>query len=398
MINYNQVNIIHKLFGFTVFYLLLFNVLGLMTFEPYRELGRETSLWVLYLSVFIVLYDILINRGINRNFKSIYIGFGLLITSYTITHIFNKNFTEDTTLLILFLTFCFILSITKINWIPNHFRIMGITSIIILTLFFFDWITEGYPTYRFTSFFTNSNVTGLFLYFLLFFQITSIKFFSRKVTFTLIVLSIFINLFLIYTTTTRSVLLSIAIILFSWLLVKYSQKLYYYLFHVVISFNFIFIISYTYLSNSEYANSLNELSQKWFGKSFFSGREEIWGSAIEYGLNSPWIGHFVGVTPKEYVNGSNYVHTHNQYVQVFLESGLFGVLAFIILLTIFWKFYHLNINSHIVQWSSFFFLGMLIHQNTSMTFYYQYPVMGLIHWMIVSIGISVALKKYRLLS
>ncbi|RPF54180.1 O-antigen ligase family protein [Aquisalibacillus elongatus] len=385
-------NKINYILGFLLFYLLLFNTLGLMTFEPFRQYGRITDHWTLYITVIILLYLFIQQRGLDKNYLYIYIGISLISISYIITHLYNQNFLHDTTLAYQLLSFAFILALMKINWTKEHILVFGYTALIITILYLTHWIIEGRPTEKYIGFFTNTNVLGVFLFSILYFQVIAIKP-SHILLKLALILGSLANVLLIYVSTTRSLLLCIVVILASMGILKLSKKIFSLLFYFIMAFNFIFVIAYIWLDSTKYKSGLNEWSQEQFSKNFFSGRENIWVPSIEHFKESPIVGHFVGIRPVDFMEGTHYVHTHNIYLQTLLESGIIGFLSFIVLLYFIWKTYLKNLDSNIVQWSASFFLALLIYQSIGISFFQNIPSIGFLHWLIISIGVSLAAKR-----
>jgi O-antigen ligase len=382
---------LRRIFSIIFFPVLMFNVLGETVLQPYRDQARTMDDITLYLSLFILIYFFIREEIFGLEYKKIYIGFVLLSSVYTVGFIYNNTSDHTTQFITLFLTFAFILACMKIRWTPDHLILFGHLANIIIFLFMYHWISTDYVTLKYKAIFGNPNVFAAFLFSILYFQIVSIK--SKtlisKVYFTIGTLA---NLAIIFMSTSRTVVLAIAVIVGSWLILKCSKRWFYNLFFIVIGGNFVFLGTYVLLARSPFVDAMNQVSLKYSNKPFFSGRENIWGGVIDYGATSPLIGHKVGIQMKEYLPNLPYHHTHNQYLQIFVESGFFGLFCFLLLLYFIWDTYQKNLDSHYVQWSACFFLGLLVYQNIEISLFFNMMSIGLIQWLIISIGVSQSLN------
>ncbi|PKR77782.1 hypothetical protein CEY16_07575 [Halalkalibacillus sediminis] len=372
--------------------ILFFNTLGLMTAEPFRGYGRITDHWTLYISFFILMTLVYINKDVWNKYNFLYLCISLFVLLYVLSHFINNNFAHNQDLLLFILTLCFMLAIIHLKWNQKLITGIGFVTFIMNCLYIYHWSINGQPMIKYSGLFTNTNLAGVYFFTLLCFQIYAVnrKSIVLKIVF---IAGILMSLLLAYVTSSRTVLLAILTIIASWVLFKLSRKLFPYLIYIVLLFNLVFLYGYGLLANSEQANYLNELSREYFNKNFFSGRETIWNKAIEYGLESPFFGHGVGVSPQDFLPESHYVHVHNQYLQIFLESGFIGLALFIFLIIVIWRYLLKNIHLQIVQWSAFIFLGLLVYQNTEISLFFNMPSIGLLHWFLISIGVSTSIKN-----
>ncbi|WP_079506614.1 O-antigen ligase family protein [Mesobacillus jeotgali] len=381
-----------RIFSILFFPLLLFNVLGETVLQPYRDQARVAVDITLVISFLLLIYLLIKDKGIGFEYKKIYLGFILLSGIYLLTHIINDNFKENEQLLLLYLTFAFIILTMKIKWRPDHIIIFGYIVNMVIIFFFFHWINNDYTLKMYKGIFGNSNVFATFLFSLLYFQ--AINIYNKSViNRVLFLLGTALNLILIYMTTSRAALLSVVVILGSWLLLKFSRQLFSKLFYLVIAANFLFLGLYVLLAKSSYADTINNLSLRYTQKLFFSGRENIWGDVIDFGMTSPLYGHKVGIHIKEYIFTSPVYHVHNQYLQVFVEVGFLGLFTFLLLLFFIWKSFQKNLDCNYVQWSACFFLGLLVFQNIEISLFFNMQAIGMIQWLIISIGVSMSMQK-----
>ncbi|WP_279401983.1 O-antigen ligase family protein [Piscibacillus salipiscarius] len=158
------------------------------------------------------------------------------------------------------------------------------------------------------------------------------------------------------------------------------------LYFVVLPFVLIFVYFYVTLVNTSFGKQLNELSLKYFSKSFFSGRSELWEAIWQVGLKQPIFGHGIGLQPKEVTEFT--LSSHNQYLQVFLETGFLGLIAFCILLFFIWKALLKNSHTYVGAWSACFFIGILFYQSMEYSLFINNLSLSYLQWLIITIGIS----------
>lgn len=368
------------------FLLLLFNVFT-VTKLPIRETAFATMDWTYYIALFLLGYFLAKGMHLVKSTKQFHLGILLFAIMYILIDILNGKTSENELLIQVLLTLIFILGIAHIPWKREHFKLFAYISAILSILYFFHWLIEGLPVYKFEGLIRNPNITGIFLSCLLFFPLAVFS----KVTLKgklLLGIGIACTILLTYAATSRGVLLVLLTVAGARIVLILSRKLYSSLFYLVMAFNAVFLLVYGLLANSSYFTALNDWSLEYFGKSFFSGREDIWIPALKYGLEEPFLGHWIGVSPGDYMEGTHYVHAHNQYLQIFLESGFLGLASFVILLFGIWKVYQKGLDSSIVSWSSCFFLGFLVYQNVEISLFFNMEAVGLLQWVIIGTGIS----------
>ncbi|PWA05761.1 hypothetical protein DCC39_17860 [Pueribacillus theae] len=373
-------------FGF-----LLFNVFD-VTILPIREIAFTTMEWMKYgalLYIGYILYEMRkARRPISDNgLTPFYSSLGLFIVISILLHVINGNFDDNLALIDMLLTFAFIAATAHIRWEASAIILFAQMSLFIVVLIFFHWMLSGMPMSDFQSVIRNPNILGVFLSCLLFFQLVAFGD-ANKWKKALYSIGILLALFMIYTSSARAVLLLLLTVIAAQIVLFFSKRVFYYLFYAVLAFNLLFLVLYSTLAKSSMFTRLNQWSVENFGKNLFSGRQDIWETAFYYGLERPLTGHKVGITPDEYIKGAHFVHVHNQYLQIFLESGFIGLACFILFLFGIWKVLQKNLDVKIVRWSACFFLGILIYQNLEISLFFNIQPIGLFHWLIVSLGIS----------
>ena len=355
-----------------------------------REIGRLSSNLILYIGVFILICHFIINRNnfntdINK-LLSVYISFILLGIVYIISHFYNKNFYEDTTLLTLFLTFLLIVTFMNVKWTRNHIIIIGILCNFIILFLILHWYVLDFPTNRFKSIWRNPNGLGIVTLIMLFFQIISIRFLNNigKIIFLGFIL---LNLIIMYSTTSRTVWISLIVILISFVVYKHFNRVFSYLFIITLPATFLFVFLYIKLQDTTVGNKLNDLSLEIFSKNFFSGRSDLWYEIWNGTLSSLWLGHGVGTRPRDIADVT--LTAHNQYLQIIIDTGLIGLAAFSILLFFIWKILLSKLTENpIAKWSACFFIGILVYQSLEVSLFLNNPSYSHFQWLIISIGIG----------
>ena len=355
-----------------------------------RELGMLSSKLILYIGLVIITVHFFMNRlhflSEIRKYRLVYWGFFLLGIVYLISHIHNTNFYEDTTLLTVFLTFILIVSFININWTPNHIVLIGFIANILILFFVLHWYVLDFPMNRFKSILRNPNGLGIITLIMLFFQIISIKFLNRwgKGIF---LIFIFLNLIIMFSTTSRTVWLTLLVILTAFITFKHFNKYFKYLFFIILPSTFLFVYSYINLQDTSLGTKLNDLSKDLFNKNFFSGRSELW-SEIWNGIQpSIWLGHGIGTRPRDIADVTS--SAHNQYMQIIIDTGLIGLIAFSVLLFFIWKLLLKKIHENdIAKWSACFFIGILVYQSLEVSLFMNNPSYSHFQWLIITIGIG----------
>ncbi|VEF49632.1 Lipid A core - O-antigen ligase and related enzymes [Bacillus freudenreichii] len=384
--------LIQNIWPVLFFLLLLFNA-----FSRTATLLKEPSLITLdytyYIGLILFVFFIVVKKEIFlRKASPLNIGLGLFVLVNIVMHIIKGNLSNSEAIFHMLLYLTFFIAMALIQWKPEHFIIFAHVSMFLVILIIIHWVFLDLPNNRFTSYFTNPNVSGIFFSCLLFFLVAGFMF-GRVVTKIYFFIGITAALILIYVSTARAVLLLLMVALGARIILSISRKLFSFLFYFVMAANLLFFLIYSLMAKSNYAQSLNAWSIERFKKNFFSGRQEIWEPSITHGLKSPFWGHKIGILPKDFMDGTHYVHTHNQYLQIFLESGLVGLACFFALLYGIWKVYLRGLDSKIVRLSACFFLGLLVYQSVEISFFFNMEAIGLLHWMILALGISAVINK-----
>lgn len=386
---------IQNIIPYLIFLLIILNSLSLFYYGTnLSKYGKITIELTIFISIVVLLYysiDIYLKRRELHNIlKPVYISIVILMTSYLITHLANKNFNFDKTLVHLYISFAYLIAIALVRWTKNHLYVMSFISNLIIIFILIFWGYQGYSLNRFGYSYLNTNLASVFALCLIFFQsllLTSKNKFIKAAQFILILGTLII----IYITSSRATLIVTLVVFIAWILMKYAPHIFSKVFHAVLLINILFIVIYTKMTESSILNYINNFSQMIFNKELFSGRESIWNEAVDFGLKSPLIGFRIDIQPEDYIPNTPYAHVHNYYIQVFLESGLLGLISFILVIYVIWRMYMKNLDSKIVQICSCFFIGILVYWNLDLSSFFVNKAIGLMFWFIIGLGISASI-------
>lgn len=371
----------------SLFLLLLFNGFEAMNLEPVRSFAITTIFITFYIGLigfFIILY---LKRMDLQRYSLLFIGVGSYLLANILTEMIHIETSLEFSLLKLFMYLCFFLLVCLLTWKDKQIILFGHIVNGALLLYTIHWFVLGTPIDRYLSFFRNPNISGVFFSCLFVIVILAFKYGNMysKVIFTFGLLG---GMLIIYSSTSRAVYLLLFIMISSRIILYLSKKWFHRLFYIVMGFNLVFLFFYSYVANTKFAEKIDAFSTTYLHKSFFSGRQHIWTPSLEYGMDAPFTGHFIGIMPRDYMEGTHYVHAHNQYVQVFLESGFLGLIGLIVMLYIIWRILQKGLESSLVSWVACFFLGLLFYQSVEISLLSYMEPIGLIQWFILGLGVS----------
>lgn len=374
-----------------LFVLLLFNGFGMGKLYHLQSLAIYTVDITLHIGLIGFLLILYAQRWDLERYKLILAGVCLYLGSIILTEIINLNQTSDDALLTTTKFLCFFLMICLMKWEEPLLVIFAYLANMGLLLFTVHWFNNGMPWERYISFFYNPNVSGVFFSCLFILVILGFKQadFVPRVVFSVGLIG---GLIIIYASTSRAIYLMLLIMLGARVILHFSRKWFSRLFFIMMGFNAVFLFLYSFVAQTNLAKKLDTLSITYLDKSFFSGRQHIWTSSLEYIMKSPMSGYFLHIRPFNYMPGTHYNHTHNQYVQVLLESGLVGLICFVIMLYVIWRVLQKGLESSIVVWVACFFIGLLFYQSFEISLFFIKEPVGLLQWFILGVGISIALR------
>ncbi|GGK04675.1 hypothetical protein GCM10007063_28760 [Lentibacillus kapialis] len=371
------------------FLLLLFNMFTL-TEEPIKELALLTLDWTYMLAIFILGGLFAGKMHFPRQFKLFYLGMLAFSVLYGLIFIFNPAAHDREVLTVILLVLTFLLTMIHIPWKENQLDIFAYLSAGLTLLIFLHWLIEGLPMMKFQGLIRNPNITGSMLATFMFFPIVRFNM-AKTVGKIILGTGIASALLLIYASSARAVLLLILTMAIARVILRLSKKIFSKLFYLVMAFNVIFVLVYGSLSRVSFLEKINQWSMDTFGKSLFSGRQNIWDKAIGFGAEKPLLGHEIGILPKDFMEGTHYVHAHNQYLHIFLESGFLGLISFVLLLFGIWTVFLKRLDLTVVRWAACFFLGLLIYESVEVSFFHYLYSIGLMQWLIIGVGLSTVL-------
>lgn len=359
-------------------FILLFMLLGLKIADQY------ITLFIAVLLVFSVFMMMLIvkHKSINLSYIKIFTPFILFLAIYSLNYSGALHWILYQAI---FGSICFIAA--SFVWKRDHIKTFSTLSFLIIPfLFYYSFIDKET---------LNPNTLGGYAFLLSFFPILYFSNYAknfkavRRIFITLILLT------LIFFTETRSVMLSVAFIFFTYFLwykiikSKFSFKLF---FVFIVIFCFIFTVIYPnlekYLPNYE---NLNYQMIKYTGKSIHSGRDTIWSLLIDVITQKPLFGYGSGAVPSDYIQSS--LSAHNLYLQITLQVGLVGLLMFAFFLYVIWNKFWINRFDKKVRFSAAFFIGIIIYQLSEVTLTQNNFSFALIQWLIIGVGLSYCLNN-----
>ncbi|GAB4073725.1 hypothetical protein GCM10028778_12280 [Barrientosiimonas marina] len=371
------------------FLLLLFNAF-MLTKLPIRDVAIVTVSLTHFLMLFILGYLFARKMVFLRSFKLFYLGM-LLFTVFNALLFISNPIDQDGTMLIhILLVLSFALGAAHIAWNDAQLNRFACISAGLTLIFLIHWLFAGTPLTGFQGLIRNPNITGVLLSILLFFPL--VRFNRVRPAWRIFLgISIASALILIYVSSARAAMLLILVMLAARIVLSLFKPLFSKLFYAVMGFNAIFLLVFGMTSHVSLFEKLNAWSIDAFGKRLLSGRQDIWEQGIQYGLEKPFFGHGLGIDPNDFMDGTQYVHAHNQYLQIFLENGLVGLAFFILLLFGIWKVLLKRLNLTVVRWTACFFLGLLVYQSVEISFFSNMPSIGLLQWFIIGVGLSAVL-------
>lgn len=320
----------------------------------------------------------------------------ILISLYALTHIYsfwtnNSGSLDQLSPMLLFLIVVVILY--TIKWEKYLIVILASGLSIIFILIFKSWFEEGLITDSFSSFFKHSNTLAIILYISSFFTLLASIYTKTYLRAYFVVITL-LSVLVIYSTSSRAVLLTIFIALLSFFIYKFRPNWFKYSFIIVVLFNIVLMFLYVSVSNTKMAKPINEISMSLFDKPIFrnaGGRSDIWNTLINEGfVNSPFLGFGYNVHPSDF--GYTFSFTsHNVYIQILLEVGIIGFIIFFMILYYTWALLMRNLNNVTTVLSACFFISMLLYLNFELTFMpnsISFVPIAILQWLGITLGIK----------
>lgn len=287
-----------------------------MQFTVHHFTSKESLIFPTVILSIVLIYHLLIDRKLIANKNNLLItGSLILFATYYVLNI-NRDAPLKLEYITYFLTI--VLLFTAIVFFKN--RIVDIRMWIVFVFIYAN--VFFLPTLLSINKLIAANSNGIIAFLLLFFCLINLK--EKNII--IKSLNIYTTILLVitlFTATSRTAMMAFIIVILVFFAIKYLHK---YTFHILVS---IIIMSpivtalYVYLKHTSIGQSLNGLSLQVTGKNFFSGRDRIWGEAVESVFQNSffWTGSGVNMEFKE-LGG----YLHNLYIQVFYQSGLIGLM------------------------------------------------------------------------
>lgn len=381
--NRNNLNILALII---LFCLLALGTLNSVT-GPVSTLGLFSLLILLGFSNSVIIIRLLKTKQITYT-HSIILFIAIIFSVLSlISALINQKPFEITNTLQFISCVLFGLYISTIVWTKYKIKLVYILVTLYISLHFIIWILSGFPQ-LFTSFYPNSNTFGPYIFLSLYF----IFFKIQQTKFTVIDLLILMaTLVLILASDARSILISAIIGLFIFIFWKIISRSKFiativYMIAIIIILSMIFV--YPQLPQWQYFHIIEEWMLETFNKSLMSGREEIWIVILELINQKPFFGYGPDAIPAELIY-ENY-STHNLYLNIAMQSGILGLIIFIVLFYAIFITFVKSKESKTVRLAVAFLFTILVHQFFEITLIQNQLSIGLIQWTIIGIGLGFA--------
>ncbi|WP_204180239.1 MULTISPECIES: O-antigen ligase family protein [unclassified Staphylococcus] len=271
-------------------------------------------------------------------------------------------------------------------------RVMNINIVVIAFILFhlFVWIGSGLPN-LFASIYNNSNLIGPYMFYTSFFLIVGLKYSRYKIFYALMV---FFSLLLIFASDTRSIFLSVFVVLVMFLLwpLITKTKIIAFLFFIIITvFILMFIFVYPLLPTFQFFMPLEQWMVTHTGKSLMSGRNDLWVPLVEMINLKPLVGYSPGTLASEII-GTNQ-SPHNLYLNILMQTGYLSLLGFFIIFATIWMTLVKVKDNFIVRLTACYFIAILVHQSFEITLLQNQLSIGLLQWFILGLGLSIAIEE-----
>lgn len=292
----------------------------------------------------------------------------------------------------------FLIGFTK--WNKLKLLIIAYMFSIFTLIILFHWL-QVREIFTYEWFFHNPNTLGIFIYCVIFIHFLALSISKNTVNRVIFGLLLIIDLLLLYVSSSRGTWLALGVSILFIIICRYItlNKIFYNLSFFTIIFGVLFF-SYVYpkLYTTELGEKIDYFLYTYTGKSFFSGRQDIWLQLLYAIEQKPLLGYGISTSASDFL-----IHdftAHNMYLSTLLESGLIGLLLYCVLLYSIWNSLYPNKNLNKDQRNMLklfigFFAGLLIYQCFEMAFFQGPYSINILEWLILSIGIGVNLGTIR---
>lgn len=376
---------INKKLNYIFIILLTLSILYLSS-TNIRIVGEISLLLLLFLSMVLLIINLIFIKSVSKKTLLVFISSGIFLLVICISAFSLNDFSDS-----LYKIGTYIASISFFL----YFIIANFTRRQLKFLFWSTFIISFIPFLNFifnTDYFfniINSNGIGMLLSFPLFLSVMLLQKEKKYLILTLFLLV------LILFTVTRSVILGLAFSLIFYFILSFIKNRNSIILLILGIYYLIYnsLIFYINLKSKSYFSFFNELSMEYAGKNLLSGREEIWQHAILKINEKILLGYGIGTDISE-IFGIN-LSLHNFYIQLTLQSGIIGLISFLLLIIlIFNSYYEKNIDAE-QKIAISFFAGYLIQQNFEVFLFENNLLFGLLILITASLALSINTKTER---
>jgi O-antigen ligase len=356
------VNMFFMFLNYTPFTSLKINVMIPMSF----------TLYILIVVAIIFSNKFFVNRGMLT-----FIGIFGIFSSYFLLDINISNSLDASYLLfysISFLMFLlFYLTGSKVLIYP----------ILIISVLLYQLLMLGVFLFRISNLEWNS--IGILSFLLSYFSVITYKKCTKKIIKVIAQITLMLNIILILVSHSRTSLLALITVYLCytfWGLIKKRTTL---LTGIVIAISILFVNYYVSLFNTYQGIRLNYMIREYTGKNLFSGRQLLWKDAINEVLYTN--NYLMGMGNNTILDSAvkNLGYLHNSFVQIFYNSGIIGLILFVLfLLFVANRFKNRNTIEKRVSFS--YFIGIIIMQNFEGFLLHPFPnAISSFGWVILGI-------------
>lgn len=338
-----------------------------------KKIGISSLILSLLINATYSFIFLLKNQKIDKDLSKIILIITLIILNYIYSHLLIDvpffSITRLSQLAVIFLFIFFFFNHNKTQEIPGFFYNI---SILILFIISIHWITHPQISgYKFI--FENPNSFGAFcstLILSLFFKES-----GRKKPIVIIIL-----LFFIYASSSRTALFCVFIffIIYNFNLFFYKKIFKILIFTFSITLPFIVIYAMVQIDLQRY----DDFFFQYTGKRLTSGRNYLWPMIFEKIKEKPFFGWGSGTNIHE-LTGLD-LSTHNGYLQILLESGIFGLfLHSILIILIGYIFIKSKNKDHFTIFGFSIYTYLLIFQTFEVSMFQNNLTMSLPIWAMI---------------
>lgn len=347
-----------------------------MQFTVHHFMSKESLLFPAIILSIVLLYHALIDRKlVSPKSNLIVLGLLLLFTTY---YVLNNN--SNAPLKLEYISYFLLIVVLFIAIVFFKNRIVDKRMWIVFT---FIYANVFYlPILLSVNNLIAANSNGIIAFLLLFFCLINLN--EKNII--LKVLNLYTTILLVitlFTATSRTAMMAFIIVIFVFFAIKYLSRFTFQLMAAVILLSPIVTGLYVYLKHTSIGSSLNDLSLQVTGKNFFSGRDRIWGEAVETVLQKDafWTG--LGINT-EFQDLGGYLH--NLYVQVFYQSGFIGLaLVIVLLLSIAWTVGKAKVLDTDARVLIGYFIAILFLQVFEGHLIYKFEIISVLMWIIIAL-------------